>query len=298
MLTRRLFATLGLGAGLMGLFGLAGCGAKVAYEGSRIRSVTYSSGGGMTGGGVSSELRRQKDGTVTLSTRSRMWHNTRETGMDYIVDESAFDRFAEIANEYDLLKVSKRKESPLIALDAPTSSISYTVLDEDGTYDLDASFRISSTQDLSDRDWDGFNAVTVALAELASQSEGVPYEEPMTLTIVANGYQISFTLNDSSASRDLAERCPLDIELENYADNEKIFYLDEPLDTSDTPLAIGAKGTLCYFEPWNDVVFFYEEGAPYEGLYELGCIDDEYSIGFMGDLEPGSANLWSNIPVE
>ncbi len=298
MLTRRSFAALGLGAGLMGLFGLAGCGKNVVYEGRLIKSVLYTSGGGMTGGGESSELRRQKDGTVTLSTRGREWHNSRETGMDYVVDESAFERFAQIANDYNLLKASKRKESDLIVLDAPTSSISFTVTKEDGSYDLDASFRIRSTLELTDRDREGFREVATALAELAAASEGVPYVEPVTLTIVVSGVQYRFTLNDSPAALDLAGRCPFDTEIEDYSDNEKIFYLDDPLDTSDTPLATGAAGTLCYFEPWNDVVFFYKDGEPYDGLYELGRIDADYAIAFFGEVEPGAASVWSTVPQD
>ena len=298
MLTRRSFARLGMGAGSMALFGLAGCEKNAAYEGRLIRSVSYTSGGGMTGGGQSSELRRQKDGTVTLSTRSREWHNSRETGMDYVVDESAFERFAQIANDYNLLGASRRKESGLIALDAPTSSISFSVMEEDGSSASDASFRIRDTQDLTKTEWEGFNAVTTALAELAAASEGVPYAEPATLTFSFDGFQLGVTLNDSSAALDLAERCPLDIALESYAESGKVFSLDEPLDTSDTPLATGAAGTLCYLEPENDVVFFYEDGASYEGLYELGRIDDEYQVSFFADVGPGSYRLWSNIPTE
>ena len=298
MLTRRSFATLGMGAGLMALFGLAGCGKSVVYEGRLIKNIRYSSGGGMTGGGESSELGRQKDGTVTLSTRSREWHNTRETGMDYVVDESAFDRFAQIANDYNLLRASKRKDSDLIVYDAPSSSLSFTVMKEDGSYDLDASFRISDRQELTDHEWEGFRAVATALAELASQSEGVEYLEPVTMTIVAAGVQHQFTLNDSAAALDLAERCPLEIDIRNLADNQKAFSLDEPLDTSDAVPATGAVGSLCYFEPDNEVIFFYKDGEPADGLFELGHMDEAYLIEYLGDVEPGGAYLWSNIPEE
>ena len=282
----------------MGLLGMLGCGKSSEYEGRLIRSVRYYSGGGMMGGGDSSELRRQKDGTVTLSTRSREWHDTRETGFDYVVDESAFDRIAEIVNEYDLFAASKRKMSDMQVLDAPSSSLYVDTMLEDGTYDLDTSFHISSTQDLTDRYREGFRAVVTALAEIAGENEGTPYAEPATITLGAAGVQYNFILNESPAALDLAERCPLEIQIEDYSDNEKIFYLDEPLDTSDAPLATGAAGTVCYFAPWNDVVFFYADGAPYEGLYELGRIEDDNDIQFLGQIEPGACNLWSNIPEE
>ncbi len=63
MLSRRAFASMGLGAGLMALFGLFGCGSE-QLEASRISSVRYASGGGMEGGGSSIKLERQEDGRL------------------------------------------------------------------------------------------------------------------------------------------------------------------------------------------------------------------------------------------
>ena len=77
----------------MSLLGsLLGCkdgGAPI--EASRIKSVRCSYGGGMTGGGESSELARQKDGTVTLVTSEREWHNSRERTVTYTLDEISTD---------------------------------------------------------------------------------------------------------------------------------------------------------------------------------------------------------------
>lgn len=294
MITRRTFVQLGSEVGAMSLLGsLLGCkdgGAPI--EASRIKSVRCSYGGGMTGGGESSELARQKDGTVTLVTSEREWHNSRERTVTYTLDESAFERLAEIANDYGLRRASERKMSDLIALDAPTRSVSYTLMDENGGYDLDGSFSIHSDQELTEREREGFNAVSVALAELAGSHEGVESVEPRRLSLAVRGVQYQFILNGSSAAEDLASRCPLDIVLENFADNEKIFYLDEPLDTGDTPLATGAAGTLCYFEPWNDVVIFYGDGAPYEGLYELGTVQDSWDVQYIAEIEPGEASIY------
>ena len=294
MLTRRAFASQVLGSLSLGLLALPGCWKSIEFEGRLIKSVLYTSGGGMTGGGESSELRRQKDGSVTLATRSREWHNSRETGFDYVVDESAFDRFAQIANDYDLLAASKRKDSTLIVYDAPSSSLSFTVMKEDGTYDLDASFRISDRQELIDRDWEGIHAVVVALSELAAASEGVEYLEPATMTIVAAGVQHQFTLNESPAAYDLASRCPLEIEIENYADNEKIFHLDEPLDTTDAVPATGEAGTLCYFEPEHSIVVLCDDVEPREGLYELGSARYEHDVMYFSEMRTGEAYVWNN----
>ena len=293
MLTRRAFAALMAGCGLMGLFGCQGRGSSGELEGSRIRAVRYSSGGGMTGGGDSVELQRNKDGSVTLTTRSKEWHNSRETGMDYVVDASAFDRFAQIANEYDLPQASKRKMSEFQALDAPTSHLSFDLMTEDGEWDLDASFTISDDQELTDRDQEGWRAVTTALSELAAASDGVPYMEPILLTMSVDGYQYPFYLNDSPAAQDLASRGLLEVTVEDSAD-EKVFSLEEPLDVSDTPLATGAAGTLCYFEPEHSIVVLCDDEEPREGLYELGSARYEHDVMYFSEMRTGEAYVWNN----
>lgn len=293
MLTRRAFAALMAGCGLMGLFGCQGRGSSGELEGSRIRAVRYSSGGGMTGGGDSVELQRNKDGSVTLTTRSKEWHNSRETGMDYVVDASAFDQFAQIANEYDLPQASKRKMSEFQALDAPTSHLSFDLMTEDGEWDLDASFTISDDQELTDRDQEGWRAVTTALSELAAASDGVPYMEPILLTMSVDGYQYPFYLNDSPAAQDLASRGLLEVTVEDRAD-EKVFSLEEPLDVSDTPLATGAAGTLCYFEPEHSIVVLCDDEEPREGLYELGTARYEHDVMYFSEMRTGEAYVWNN----
>ena len=64
----------------------------------------------------------------------------------------------------------------------------------------------------------------------------------------------------------------LTIEVEDYSNNEKIFYPEEELDTSDSPLAQDGAGTLAYYEPWGDVVFFYGDYSENPGLFELGQV--------------------------
>ena len=57
-----------------------------------------------------------------------------------------------------------------------------------------------------------------------------------------------------------------------YSTNEKIFYPDEALDTSGSPLAQAGAGTLAYYEPWGDVVFFYGDYNENPSLFELGQV--------------------------
>lgn len=86
-----------------------------------------------------------------------------------------------------------------------------------------------------------------------------------------DGGEIIFELNESTAASDLYGQLPLSVEIEDFSDNEKIFYPEE-LDTSDTPLAEMEIGTLAYYEPWGDVVMFYGEYSENSSLYELGHV--------------------------
>ena len=62
------------------------------------------------------------------------------------------------------------------------------------------------------------------------------------------------------------------ISVEDYSTNEKIFYPENDLDTENSPLAQAGAGTLAYYEPWGDVVFFYGDYNENLGLFELGQV--------------------------
>lgn len=81
---------------------------------------------------------------------------------------------------------------------------------------------------------------------------------------------VTFQLNDSKAAKELYEQLPLSLAVQDYSDNEKIFYPPKALDVSDAPKAGGKTGTLAYYEPWADVVMFFESYSPNGSLYELG----------------------------
>lgn len=92
----------------------------------------------------------------------------------------------------------------------------------------------------------------------------------MKISVHANSNTTVFQLNDSQAAKDLYAQLPLSIEVENFSNNEKIFYPPKKLATSDTPLANARTGTLAYYAPWGDVVMFYKDFGTASGLYELG----------------------------
>ncbi|MBS6115557.1 cyclophilin-like fold protein [Thomasclavelia spiroformis] len=93
----------------------------------------------------------------------------------------------------------------------------------------------------------------------------------MIIKIMDNSYSVVFELNDSDGAKSLYEQLPLKIEVEDYSTNEKIFYPPNELDVTNTPLASnGENGVLAYYEPWGDVVMFYDSFDLANDLYQLG----------------------------
>ena len=87
-----------------------------------------------------------------------------------------------------------------------------------------------------------------------------------------NNQTIEIELNNSPSANDLYNQLPLSIDLEDYSTNEKIFYPPNKLNTESTPKATSKIGTLAYYEPWGDVVIFYDDFRANNDLYELGHV--------------------------
>lgn len=68
----------------------------------------------------------------------------------------------------------------------------------------------------------------------------------------------------------LYSQLPIDVEVENYGSNEKIFYPPNELDTTDGITGEGPYGSLAYFSPWGNVVMYYSPCGEYPGLFLLG----------------------------
>ena len=107
------------------------------------------------------------------------------------------------------------------------------------------------------------------------------------ISIEYNGNTIIFELNNSQAAQDLYDQLPLSVESEDYSDTDKIFYPSEDLNVSDAPEAEGGAGVLAYYEPWGDVVMFYDDFDSSSSLYELGRVvsGSEWIEDMSGTIE-------------
>lgn len=94
--------------------------------------------------------------------------------------------------------------------------------------------------------------------------------EKMQIIVESDGKMTLFQLNASQAAKELYAQLPLETDVKDYSDNEKIFYPPGRLAIRDTPLANAKRGTLAYYAPWGNVVMFYADFGSVNGLYELG----------------------------
>jgi hypothetical protein len=119
------------------------------------------------------------------------------------------------------------------------------------------------------------------------ESNTAAVQTTMKVRVTANSKTTVFELNNSQAAKDLYAQLPLSIKVEDYSDNEKIFYPPRKLNTSDAPQADARAGTLAYYAPWGDVVMFYKNFGSASGLYELGhaVSGSEYINGMTGTIQ-------------
>jgi hypothetical protein len=169
-------------------------------------------------------------------------------------------------------------------------------------------FKLSSSKSIESDPVDPFYALALIVLTLSlgqvmadNQSMGVSdiaqiamnvtntsgVQTTMKIHVTANGKTTVFELNNSQAAKELYVQLPLKIKVENYSDNEKIFYPPKKLNTTDTPQANARTGTLAYYAPWGDVVMFFDNFGSTNGLYELGhaVTGSEYIKGMTGTIQ-------------
>ena len=146
-----------------------------------------------------------------------------------------------------------------------TEAVPEAVISDDifDCYEEDAA---SSEEEI--RSW--VNELGYSTSEEVNDSAAVA--DPRRISVQFGENTIVYELNDGSAADSLYEMLPLTISVEDYSTNEKIFYPENDLDTENSPLAQAGAGTLAYYEPWGDVVFFYGDYNENLGLFELGQV--------------------------
>ena len=108
------------------------------------------------------------------------------------------------------------------------------------------------------------------VAALGLASGGAEAAQARTIEVRSGETVVTYALEDNAAADALLAQLPLTIEIEDYSTNEKIFYPPQALETAGAPAASGVAGVLAYYEPWGDVVLFYDDFSENASLFALG----------------------------
>lgn len=134
---------------------------------------------------------------------------------------------------------------------------------------------------LSRRALIGAALATAVLPRLAygQQGMGPASQEPtdMRIRMTYKGRIMTATLYDNPSARDFFSMLPLDLTIDNYANNEKIAYLPRKLtEEGSGPFGNERPYDLCYFKPWGNLALFYADYSYSSGLIRLGRFDEGY----------------------
>lgn len=87
------------------------------------------------------------------------------------------------------------------------------------------------------------------------------------------------TLIDNATTRNFLAMLPLTLKLEDYANTEKISYLNPKLSTEGAPKGCDPEiGDITYYAPWGNLAIFYKEFGFANGLIKLGKIEGDISL--------------------
>ncbi|MBO5999682.1 MAG: hypothetical protein J6P87_08330 [Lachnospiraceae bacterium] len=121
-------------------------------------------------------------------------------------------------------------------------------------------------------DWKGEVVKEEASPDAASPKEKPEEKEDkqMRIRVSDSSHSIVFELNDTISAKSFYSLLPLDAEVENYGSTEKIFYMEQEVDTRGGLEGGGEAGGLALFSPWGNIVMYYGKFSQYPGLYLLG----------------------------
>ena len=135
--------------------------------------------------------------------------------------------------------------------------------------------------------------------DVPSQEE-IPQEEEITEMnesrkirfLLEDGAEIIVALNNNPAADALYEMLPLELTFEEFNGTEKIAYLPEELPTDGSPDSCDPDvGSLCYYIPWGNLCFFYQDFRASSSLIPLGQV--ESGAEFLAQLD-----LATSVAVE
>lgn len=116
------------------------------------------------------------------------------------------------------------------------------------------------------------------------EQEAPEVNEAKKIRFLADGQEIIVALEDHPAADALYARLPMELSFEDYNGTEKIAYPDEALPTEGSPNQCNLNvGSFCYYIPWGNFCFFYQDFRASESLMPLGEV--ESGLEFLESLD-------------
>ncbi|MFR4988974.1 cyclophilin-like fold protein [Anaerotruncus colihominis] len=104
--------------------------------------------------------------------------------------------------------------------------------------------------------------------------EGANLNGTKKIRFLVDGEEMIVLLNGNPSAEALYEMLPLELTFEDFNHTEKIAYLDKELPTEGSPNSWDpAVGDLCFYIPWGNLCFFYQDFRYSESLVPLGTVE-------------------------
>ena len=88
---------------------------------------------------------------------------------------------------------------------------------------------------------------------------------------------ISATIDDTPAGRDFYALLPLTLNMQDFANAEKIADLPKPLSLARALDGYSAEsGDITYYSPWGNLALFYKSSAYAQGLVKIGRMTSRF----------------------
>lgn len=97
----------------------------------------------------------------------------------------------------------------------------------------------------------------------------------LNIKIWIDDLDYSATLNDTDSAREFAALLPLDLEMTDWLNREKVAALPKAIFIDDAPVKPFEAGDIAYYVPNQSLVIFYtsEGSSLVPGLYSLGIFE-------------------------
>ncbi|MGN0665893.1 MAG: hypothetical protein ACI4KF_05145 [Huintestinicola sp.] len=226
------------------------CNEQKVKEHSPLKSYSYNSSGGMTGGHDSIQIRQEDDERAIIITSSAEWHNSDAVIGEYYVPISVLNAVESIFDKHKMYRYNDLPDSKIFAYDAPTSSYQFKYTDGNAVY-------FSSSDMIPDKGYKGLRKIDELLSDAIAHGEKLPA-------------LVTENQTDSESFRELITgKCTLRVY--EYSNNYLCYRIANGLEDE-----LELSGDIVLYRiDGDDRQEIYRDDSGYEiNAYALQCYDD------------------------